>query len=81
VDPPPGSVFYPIYSTRMVNGGCWWQEGGAYIPGTKNDFGGNAHAEYGPLRVVNYPTAPLGTVTKRFNDFRSNPIANPCPAS
>jgi len=81
VDPPPGSVFYPIYSTRMVNGGCWWQEGGAYIPGTKNDFGGNAHAEYGPLRVVNYPTAPFGTVTKRFNDFRSNPIANPCPAS
>jgi hypothetical protein len=81
VDPPPNSVFYPIYSTRMVGGGCWWQEGGAYIPGTKNDFGGTAHAEYGPLRVVNYPTAPFGTVTKRFNDFRSKNMANPCPAS
>jgi hypothetical protein len=81
VDPPPNSIFYPFYSTRMVNGECWWQEGGAYIPGTKNDFGGSAHAEYGPLRVVNYPTAPYGTVTKRFNVFRSNPIANPCPAT
>jgi len=81
VDPPPGSVFYPIYSTRTVNGGCWWQEGGAYIPGTTNDFGGTAHREYGPLRVIDYPTAPFGTVTKRFNDFRSKNMANPCPAS
>ena len=52
---------------------------GRYIPGTVNRFGGSAHAEYGPLRVISYPTAPFGTVTKRFNDFRSV-HAEPCPA-
>jgi len=81
VDPPPNSVFYPFYSTRMTSSGCMWQEGGAYIPGTKDLFGGNAHAEYGPIRIIEYPTAPFGTVTKRLNDFRSNAVANPCPAS
>ena len=25
-------------------------------------------------------TAPFGTVTKRFNDFRSAYVQNPCPA-
>jgi hypothetical protein len=80
VNPPPNSVFYPFYSTRTVSGSCWWQEGGKYIPGTKNDFGGSAQAEFGPNRVIDYPTAPLGSVTKRLNDFRSNTTANPCPA-
>jgi hypothetical protein len=80
VNPPPNSVFYPIYTTRNTPAGCMWQEGGAYIPGTTNTFGGNSHAEYGPLRAISYPTAPLGLVTKRFNDFRSNPIAVPCLA-
>ena len=56
-----------------------WQEGGPYIPGTTNKFGGSAHAEYGPLRVINYPTAPFGLVTKRLNDFRSQPSAIPVP--
>ena len=78
VNPPPHSNFYPFYSTINGTGGCWWQEGGPYIPGTTNRFGGSAHAEYGPLRVISYPTAPFGTVTLRFNDFRSNPISNPC---
>ncbi len=80
VNPPPGSYFYPFYSTRMQNGVCKWQEGGPYIPGTTNTFGGSAAAEYGPIRVVNYPTAPFGLVTKRLNVFRSKTIANPCPA-
>jgi hypothetical protein len=80
VDPPPNSVFYPIYTTRMTSSGCMWQEGGPYIPGTKDKFGGTAHAEYGPIREIDYPTAPFGLVTKRLNDFRSNTIKNPCPA-
>ena len=78
VNPPPNSVFYPFYSTRHVDGSCWWQEGGPYIPGTTNKFGGSAHAEYGPLRAISYPTAPLGTVTTRFNDFRRNLGNVPC---
>ena len=57
-----------------------WQEGGPYIPGTTNKFGGSAQAEYGPLRAISYPTAPFGTITKRFNDFRRNLSTNPCPA-
>jgi hypothetical protein len=81
VNPPPNSVFYPFYTTRLINGGCWWQEGGAFIPGTQFTFGGNAHAEFGPIRTITYPTAPFGTVTKRLNDFRRNLNTMPCPAA
>ena len=81
VNPPPNSVFYPFYSTRNTANGCMWQEGGPYIPGTTNEFGGSAQAEYGPLRVISYPTAPFGLVTKRLNDFRRNLSTLPCPAS
>jgi hypothetical protein len=80
VNPPPHANFYPFYSTIQSGGTCWLQQGGPYIPGTTNKFGGSAAAEYGPLRVISYPTAPLGTVTTRFNDFRSATIANTCPA-
>ena len=34
---------------------------------------------YGPLRAIAYPTSPFGTVTTRYNDFRSAKLANPCP--
>ena len=81
VNPPPNSVFYPFYTTGQNSSGCFWQEGGPYIPGTVDRFGGNAHAEFGPLRVIDYPTAPYGTITKRSNDFRSNTVSNPCPAA
>jgi len=80
VNPPPHSVFYPLYTTGQNANGCFWQEGGPYIPGTTNTFGGSAHSEYGPLRVIHYPTAPFGTITKRSNDFSSNIASNPCPA-
>jgi hypothetical protein len=81
VNPPPGSEFYPFYSTRVVSGTCMWQEGGPYIPATKNKFGGSAQAEYGPLTAISYPTAPVGSVTKRFNDFRNTLSSLPCPAT
>jgi hypothetical protein len=79
VNPPPNSNFYPFYTTRNTASGCMWQEGGPYIPGTTNKFGGSAKAEFGPLRVINYPTAPFGLVTKRLNDFRSAATGVPCP--
>lgn len=47
VNPPPGAQFYPLYSTRTGNGACAWQEGGPYIPGTSNTFGGSSTTEYG----------------------------------
>jgi hypothetical protein len=81
VNPPPNSVFYPFYSTRLAGGSCMWQEGGPYIPGTLNTFGGSAHAEFGSLRVINYPTSPFGSITKRLNDFRRNLSTMPCPAT
>jgi hypothetical protein len=81
VNPPPNSVFYPFYTTRNAPGlGCVWQEGGPYIPGTTNEFGGSAQAEYGKLLAVSYPTSPTGTITKRFNDFHRNLSSLPCPA-
>ena len=81
VNPPPGANFYPFYSTTQIQGTCWWQQGGPYIPGTTNKFGGSAQAEYGPLRAIAYPTSPFGTVTTRYNDFRSDRRSNPCPNS
>jgi hypothetical protein len=71
VNPPPGSNLYPFYSITHANGSCWFQQGGAFLPNTSYRYGRSAHALYGPLRAVSYPSAPLGTVTKRFNDFRS----------
>ena len=81
VNPPPGSNFYPFYSTSELAGTCMWQFGGPYIPGTTRRFGGSASAEFGPLRTISYPTNPFGTVTKRLNDFRSPTTANPCKAA
>ena len=81
VNPPPNSVFYPFFSTRNVGDGCMWQEGGPYIPGTTNDFGGSAAAEFGSLSVIHYPTAPFGLVTKRSNDFRSSIMPMVCPST
>jgi len=80
VNPPPNSNFYPFYSTRRTSSGCMWQEGGPYIPGTTNLFGGSSKTEFGPIREVDYPTAPFGSVTIRLNDFRSNAISVPCRA-
>ena len=80
-NPPPGSNFYPFYSTRS-NGtvGCFWQLGGANIPGTTNTFGGNSSAEFGPLLFLDYP-GPGFTPIHRTNDFRQVLPSNPCPRS
>lgn len=79
VNPPMGAQFYPFFSTANAGPGgtCVWQEGGDFIPGTTNDFGGNSTAEFGPLLRVVYPAAGFTTVT-RINDFNSGNLPNPC---
>jgi len=81
VNPPNGAAFYPFYSTTNANGTCTWQEGGKFIPGTINDFGGSSTSEYGPLLKTVYPTVgPTGpTTVMRFNNFNSGDMRNPCP--
>jgi hypothetical protein len=90
VNPPPGSNFYPIYSTGTSghdgdshkgdgHGQCVWQLGGTHIKGTTNTFGGNSAAEYGPLLFSFYPT-PNPATRLRTNNFRNVLNSNPCPA-
>jgi hypothetical protein len=77
VNPPPGSNFYPFYSTGTA-GQCVWQLGGPYIPGTTNTFGGSSASEFGPLLFSVYPTS-AGPIS-RTNNFRQILGSNPCPA-
>ena len=80
MNPPPGAQFYPFFSTTgSYGGGCAWQEGGKYIPGTRNDFGGSSAAEFGPLLKTVYPE-PGFTTLERFNNFNSGNMPNPCRA-
>jgi hypothetical protein len=78
VNPPPGANFYPIFSTRVDKGTCTWQEGGPFIPGTTQDFGGNSHDEFGDLLQTAYPSAGF-TIVQRYNDFNNDLGENPCP--
>jgi len=104
VNPPPGSEFYPFFSTRRLDddegdddvfssdkrgndkkrdgdrdkdGPCTWQEGGNFIPGTTNNFGGSAATEFGHLISTTFPVAGFTTV-ERFENFNSGDIPNPC---
>jgi len=61
VNPPVGATFYPFYSTTSSGGGCRWQLGGPFIPGTTNSFGGSSAAEFGPLLPLAYPQPPSAT--------------------
>jgi len=76
VNPPPGAIFYPIFSTTRVNGRCMWQFGGPNIPGTTNNFGGNSIVEYGGLLS---PFYSVGGSTFFFaQDYRQILHSNPC---
>jgi hypothetical protein len=81
VDPPAGADFYPFFTTTETRSGCRWQLGGAHLPGTVQEFGGSAHAEYGGLLTLTYPGGPGGLPTVRYNNFRRVLSDNPCPAS
>jgi hypothetical protein len=81
VNPPPGSNFYPFFTTRNDDSvGCFWQLGGANIPGTTNTFGGSSAAEFGPLLFLDYP-GPGFVPIHRTNDFRQVLATNPCQRS
>jgi hypothetical protein len=81
VNPPTGAAFYPFYSTTNANGTCTWQEGGNFIPGTTNNFGGSSTSEYGPLLATVFPAASATgpTTVTRFDNFNSGDMRNPCP--
>ena len=79
VNPPKGAAFYPFFSTRLDDAGnCLWQEGGPFIPGTVNNFGGSSKAEFGtdPLALF-YPATNI-LPHYNFNDFRHILPTNPC---
>jgi hypothetical protein len=79
VNPPSGAQFYPIYSTRSgPGGGCAWQEGGTFIPGTTNTFGGNSTAEYGPKLATYYPGDPGFPEGTFVDNFRNVLTGNAC---
>jgi hypothetical protein len=79
VNPPAGAQFYPFFSTTLRHGSCTWQEGGRFIPGTVNNFGGNSTAEFGPLLHTLYPEAGFTTAVL-INNFNSGNMRNPCRA-
>jgi hypothetical protein len=80
VNPPPGANCYPFYTTRRsLSVGCFWQLGGANIPGTTNTFGGNSTTALGPLVFVTYPGPGFAPI-HRTNDFRRI-LSNPCRRS
>jgi hypothetical protein len=82
VNPPHGAQFYPIYSTRSgPSGGCAWQEGGTFMPGTTNTFGGSSTAEYGSQLATYYPGDPGFPEGTFVNNFRNVLTDNPCPSS
>ena len=78
VNPPNGAQFYPFFSTRIDHGSCSWQEGGRFIPGTSNDFGGSSTTEFGPLLFTLFPRAGF-TASLSTDNFNSGDIPNPCP--
>jgi hypothetical protein len=78
VNPPNGAQFYPFYSTTVRHRTCTWQEGGRFLPGTTNDFGGSSTTEFGPLLKVAFPTTGF-TIERLFEDFNSGNMANACP--
>ena len=78
VNPPKGAAFYPFYSTRLDSAGCRWQEGGPFIPGTLDDFGGSSAAEFGPILANFYPS-PNGQPQFIFENFHRTLAFNPCP--
>ena len=78
VNPPAGAQFYPLYTTGFHDGGCVWQQGGDFIPGTINRFGGSSTTEYGPLLLTAYPE-PGPTIVHLYDNFNSGDMRNPCP--
>jgi hypothetical protein len=80
VNPPVGADFYPFFSTRLDRHGCRWQEGGRFIPGTLDDFGGSSVTEFGTTPLALFYAASNGQPQYIYEDFRQVLKDNPCPA-
>jgi hypothetical protein len=82
VNPAAGDQFYPFYTTHDVTGSsvCFWQLGGAHIPGTTNTFGGTSTTDYGPLTPFVIPNTGFQPL-QLFGLFRRPLGANPCTFS
>jgi hypothetical protein len=79
VNPPNGAQFYPFFTTAFdFHSGCTWQQGGNFIPGTINHFGGSSTTEFGALLRTVYPEPGL-TTKLLINNFNSGDRYNPCP--
>ncbi len=78
VDPPNGAQFYPFYTAGIHNGLCMWQEGGNFIPGTINHFGGSSTTEFGPPLFTVFPEPGFQPRTLTDN-FNSGNLRNACP--
>ena len=79
----PPAPFYPIFSSSRGEHGCLWQLGGPHIPGTTDNFGGNAANQYGDLITVLIigeaeDGFPDGEPAPAFLDFRRVLPENPC---
>jgi hypothetical protein len=83
VNPPNGAAFYPLYTIGTFAGTCQFQQGGPFIPGTTNTFGGSSTTEYGPLLSMVFPSVVNGApgVITRFENFNSGDMPNPCPST
>jgi hypothetical protein len=78
VNPPVGARFYPIYTLIKSHGRCWFQQGGAHIPGTVNTFGGNSVTEYtNKVLFVHYPDVGFKPI-RLAEDFHRDLRRNPC---
>jgi hypothetical protein len=78
VNPPHGAQFYPFYTTTIRNGTCTWQQGGNFLPGTVNHFGGSSTTEYGPPLKAPYPNTGF-KIIRLIDNFNSGDMQNPCP--
>ena len=77
--PAQGMQFYPFYTTGgdPHDGTCRWQFGGGLIPGTTNDFGGNATTAWGHLFSTLFQTGP-NSAQKFITNFRRPLNDDPC---
>jgi hypothetical protein len=80
-NPPPGALFYPIFSTLASGAACLWQEGGPSIPGTTNNFGGSSATEFSTtpeqaVYISGTSVAPSSQI--KLENYRQIFSSNPC---
>jgi hypothetical protein len=73
VNPPPGSNFYPIYTTGTStqnpssNGHCVWQLGGPYSRATNTSAGAGGRVR---IALFSFYPNPNPAIRLRTNNFR-----------